>query len=136
HGHHGEGFGMSRGYSGLATRLETLAVRFDSSTGAVNASPAAAPASTTVEPAVEPAPVPSTTPAPAATPATPVSSSPLSQAFDAMMSVLRSINPNAPSAGSASPTLASFLHSLARGLNADRAAPTMSGVGIVINITA
>lgn len=144
HGHrrqghgHGEGFGMSRSYSGLATRLEALAVRFDSTTGAVNSSPAATAAtdSTPVAPAVEPAQAAVQASAPVPAPAIPVPPSPLSQAFDAMMSVLRSINPHAPAAGSASPTLASFLHSLARGLSADRATPTLSGIGVVINISA
>lgn len=126
---------MSRGYSGMATRLETLAARYDSSAAAVNPSPVvpAAPGATPIEPA--PTPTNQTAPA-AAVSATPAPTSPLSQAFDAMMSVLRSLNPNAPTAGSASPTLASFLHSLARGLSADRATPAMSGVGIVINISA
>ena len=131
HGHHGdrEGFGVSRGYSGLATRLESLAVRHDSGAAAVNAAAVvpAAQAATPTESAAVPA---------IQTPVAPAPASALSQAFDAMMSVLRSLNPSAPSADSASPTLASFLHSLARGLGADRATPALSGVGIVINISA
>lgn len=144
HGHRhdghgrGEGFGMSRSYSGLATRLEALAVRMDSNTGAVSSSPATTVAndSTSVAPPVEPAQAAVPASEPVTAPAIPVPPSPLSQAFDAMMSVLRSINSNAPAAGSASPTLASFLHSLARGLSADRATPTLSGIGVVINISA
>ncbi len=142
HRHHGrgEGFALSRGYAGLATRLESLAVRLDSSAAAADAAPAAAvpPDSSTAAPAVEPTPAAQQTSPANAPAANPAPASPLSQAFDAMMSVLRALNPNAPPAGSASPTLASFLHSLARGLQADHAAPpaSLSGVGIVINISA
>lgn len=143
HGHgHGEGYAMSRGYSGLATRLEALAVRFDAGAGAVDPTPASpiSPDAGTVLPAVVPAPVVAQTsepaPAPASTPASVASASPLAQAFDAMMRVLRAINPNAPSADAAAPSLASFLYSLSRGLNADRTTPMLSGVGVVINVSA
>ena len=139
HGHgHGDGFGMSRSYSGLATRLEALAVRMESNTGAVSSSPATTVAndSTSVAPPVEPAQAAVPASESVTAPAKPIPPGPLSQAFDAMMSVLRSINSNAPAAGAALPTLASFLHSLARGLSADRATSTMSGIGIVINISA
>ncbi len=146
HGHqrhrHGDGYEMSRGYSGLATRLDALAVRFDASTGAVNAAPAA-PASSSA--AADPAAALSVVapqasePAGAVVPAaaSPATTSPLSQAFDAMMRVLRSLNPTAaPSPNSSTPSLPAFLHSLARGLNAERATPAFTGVGVVINITA
>lgn len=141
HGHgHQHGYGMARGYTGLATRLEALAVRMDSSTLPANPSPV-------VDSGVTPAPAPApmvvpavqsdVAPAPATTPAAPVAvPSPLAQAFDAMMRVLRAINPNAPSADAGAPSLASFLHSLARGLDSDRSTSPMSGVGIVINIHA
>ncbi len=140
HGHE-HGYGMSRGYSGLATRLESLAVRLDPNTAGVTAAPtpaeipaapgAVVPAAAPVVQSVQtpPAPVPTPTPAPA--PAT----SPLAQAFDAMMRVLRSLNPNAQSTDAAAPSLATFLHSLARGLGADTTTPALSGVGVVINVS-
>lgn len=141
HGHDEHGYGMSRGYSGLATRLESLAVRLDTNTAGVTPAPTppgtpttptpVSPVATPVVPAAQvPTPVPTPTPTPA--PAT----SPLAQAFDAMMRVLRSLNPSAPSTETAAPSLASFLHSLARGLGADTTMPALSGVGIVINISA
>lgn len=144
HGHrrhgHEHGYGMARGYTGLATRLEALAVRVDSSTTPASPSPVV---DSGVTPAPTPAPVAvpavqsEVAPAPATTPAAAVAApSPLAQAFDAMMRVLRAINPNAPSADAGAPSLASFLHSLARGLDSDRSTPPMSGVGIVINIHA
>jgi hypothetical protein len=150
HGHrrhgHEHGYGMSRGYSGLANRLEALAVRLDASTAGVT--PASAPAGTpATQPsaatpaatsAVEAAPaaapaVATSTPAPAPAPAP--AASPLAQAFDAMMRVLRSLNPSAPSTDAAAPSLATFLHSLARGLGAETTTPALSGVGIVINVS-
>lgn len=141
HGHgHEHGYGMARGYTGLATRLEALAVRVDSSTTPASPSPVV---DSGVTPAPTPAPVAvpavqsEVAPAPATTPAAAVAApSPLAQAFDAMMRVLRAINPNAPSADAGAPSLASFLHSLARGLDSDRSTPPMSGVGIAINIHA
>lgn len=129
---------MSRGYAGLASRLESLAVRLDAA-NAAGATPR--PASTPVVGAIEPAPAPAAV-APnetaAATPPTPATpAGPMSQAFDAMMRVLRAINPNAPASNAASPSLAAFLHSLARGLDADRStSPMLSGIGIMINVSA
>lgn len=143
HGH-GEGYGMSRGYSGLATRLEALALRFDTGAGAANPVPVTpvAPQAGSAPPVVAPSPVaPPVGGGPAPVPAVPTppsaaSVSPLAQAFEAMMNVLRALNPNAPAPDAASPNLAAFLHSLARGLDTDRTTPMLSGIGIVINVSA
>jgi hypothetical protein len=134
-----QSYAMSRGYSGLVTRLEALAVRLDASPAGISPSPvvadvgAASASQQTPTPAVQTSkPAPAQMPGPS--PAPP--ESPLAQAFEAMMRVLRSLNPNPPPADAAAPSLASFLNTLAHGLGADRTTPMISGIGVVINTRA
>ena len=134
-----QGYGMSPGYSGLVTRLEALAVRLDASTAGLSPPPVAADVGAASASQQTPAPVvPSSKPAPAQMPSPSLAQpeNPLAQAFEAMMRVLRSLNPNAPSADAAAPSLASFLNSLTHGLGADRTTPMVSGIGVVIDTRA
>ena len=143
---------MTNDYSGLATRIEALATR-------LVASPATSPTTPTA-PATPGSPVvpivqiepPVTTPK-LESPADPVAQTALGKpassvsasagstlfgAFEELMKLLKSLKPGADQTASASapPSLTSFLHNLARGLDADRSAPSMTAVGMVINITA
>jgi hypothetical protein len=134
-----QGYGMSRGYSGLVTRLEALAVRLDASTVGNSPSPViadlgAASASQQMPPPVVQTNKPAPAKIPSPSPAQP--ESPLGQAFEALMRVLRSLDPNPSPAEAAAPSLASFLNSLAQGLGAHRTTPMVSGTGVVINISA
>lgn len=152
HGHRGD---MERSYSGLASRIETLAVRF---VVAAPAAPATTPATTLVastEPATNPALVklPGTDPVgtdaatappatqvttPAVLPAVPAKNS-LAEAFAAMLKALRGgdATPTTPTTpASTDNSLAMFLHSLARGLAPDHSMHMTSGLGMMINITA
>lgn len=153
HHHHGHHHG--RDYAGLASRIEALAVRIET------AAPGAAPAVTS--PAGTPPKLPGTDPVPMdvaapttaanaatsgavatsgaiATPAAPAevtapAKGSLAESFAAMLKLLRggdqTTGPTAPEA-----SLATFLHSLARGLDADRSAPSMTVVGVMINVSA
>ena len=133
------GHRASRSYSGLAGRLEALATRLDRAAG--SPPPPAAAVNPPAPQAVAPSPAPAVTELPALAEAanpTPVAapSSPLAEAFDAMMKVLRALDPSAPRADAPLPSLATFLHSLARGLGGERTTPVISGVGGMINISA
>ena len=149
HGHRGD---MERSYSGLASRIETLAVRFDVAAPAV---PATTPATTLVagtEPATNPALIklPGTDPVgtdaatappatqvitPAVLPAVPAKNS-LAEAFAAMLKALRGGDATPTTPASTDNSLAMFLHSLARGLDPDHSMHMTSGLGMMINITA
>ncbi len=147
HHHHGHGRGHGRDYSGLASRVEALAVRIE--TAAPGAAPATTPpASTTPKlPGVDPVPMDAAAQAVATTPATAVAPSAapvapqapnkgsLAESFAAMLKQLRGGD---QPAGAPAPeaSLVSFLHSLARGLDADRSAPSMTVVGVMINVSA
>ena len=156
HGHgHGHRGGMERSYSGLASRIEALAVRFDVPAPAGPAAPPAAPPVTGADPVIAPAPIklPGTDPvstdaataadAPqVATPAMLPAAAPknsLAEAFAAMLKALRG-GDAAPSTSTtpaaADNSLAMFLHSLARGLDPDHSMSAPSAVGVMINITA
>lgn len=156
HGHgHGHRGGMERSYSGLASRIEALAVRFDVPAPAAPAAPPAAPPVTGADPVIAPAPIklPGTDPvstdaatatdalqvsAPATLPAAAPKNS-LAEAFAAMLKALRG-GDAAPSTSTtpaaADNSLAMFLHSLARGLDPDHSMSAPSAVGVMINITA
>lgn len=160
HHHHGR---HGRDYSGLASRIEALAVRIETTApGATAPAPGAtAPAAGAPVPAVAPRKLPGVDPVPmdaaAATAQTPpaaavtsaaVGAAPaspaaptapakgsLAEAFAAMLKLLRGGDQPA-SAPAPETSLANFLHSLARGLEADRSAPSMSVVGVMINVSA
>jgi hypothetical protein len=154
HRQHDRG-GVGRDYSGLASRIEALAVRFDSQSNPIPATQtepaaitgsAAVPASAATPgtlPGVDPvtdSPVNAVSEAATATatgvPAAPAKNS-LAQAFAAMLKVLR--GEGSASAGTTltpEASLASFLHTLARGLDGDRSTPAMSAVGGMINVSA
>ncbi len=158
HGHshgHGHRGGMERSYSGLASRIEALAVRFDVPAPAAQAAPPAAPPVMGADPVIAPAPIklPGTDPvstdaatatdapqvaAPAMLPAAAPKNS-LAEAFAAMLKALRG-GDAAPSTSTtpvaADNSLAMFLHSLARGLDPDHSMSAPSAVGVMINITA
>ena len=156
HRHHDHGQGMARDYSGLATRLEALAVRFETGPAAA---PATTPASTPVPTAaaatapagtIVPIKLPGTNPvrADASAPsdqglapmpvALPVvaAKNPLVDAFAAMLKLLRGAESAPGTRGAPEASLSSFLHSLARGLEMDHSMPAMSAVGTTINISA
>lgn len=148
--HHHHGHRHDRDYSRLASRVEALAVRIEAGAPSGSAGTPLPVATTPKLPGTDPvtldaaaiakaeaaAPVVTTTPAPTA-PA--VSDAPtrgsLAESFAAMLKLLRGGDQTtgvpAPQA-----SLASFLHSLARGLDADRSAPSMSVVGVMINVSA
>ncbi len=156
HGHgHGHRGGMERSYSGLASRIEALAVRFDVPAPALPAAPPAATPVAGTDPVTVPAPInlPGTDPVSAdAAPANdapevaanilPPAAAPknsLAEAFAAMLKALRGgdVAPGMPATQlPADNSLAMFLHSLARGLAPDHSMPTTSAVGVMINITA
>jgi hypothetical protein len=159
--HHGHGHGrehrggMERSYSGLASRIEALAVRFDVPAPAVQAVPPAATPVAQTNPVIVPAPIklPGTEPVrpdaadavaatevatPTVLPAT-ASKNSLAEAFAAMLKALRGgdVAPSTPATpASADNSLAMFLHSLARALAPDHSMQTTTAVGVMINITA
>lgn len=156
HGHgHGHRGGMERSYSGLASRIEALAVRFDVPAPAAPATPPAEQPVAGTDPVIAPAPIklpgtdPVSTDAATATdapqvakPATLPAAAPknsLAEAFAAMLKALRG-GDAAPSTSTtpaaADNSLAMFLHSLARGLDPDHSMSAPSAVGVMINITA
>jgi hypothetical protein len=156
HGHgHGHRGGMERSYSGLSSRIEALAVRYDVTAPAVPAATPAAPPVAGTDPVTVPAPIklPGTDPVstdaatapaaplvttPAVLPAVPAKNS-LAEAFAAMLKALRGGDVAASTPATPAPvdnSLAMFLHSLARGLAPDHSMPTASAVGVMINITA
>lgn len=161
HQHHGgrdDGYGMTRDYSGLANRLEALAVRVEAASTAsvapaasappvavqmpVNAGPVMLPGTEPViaqtdmlstQTAASPPVVASTA---AASPAE--AKNPLAEAFSKLLTALRGAAGAAPVQGATEPSLSDFLHNLARGLGAEpaAAAPSFTAVGLMINITA
>ena len=134
-----QGYGMSHRYSGFVTRLEALAVRLDASPAGISPPPVVADVAAASASQQTPTPVVQTSkPAPGQMPGPSAAQpeSPLAQAFEAMMRVLRSLNPNPPPADAAAPSLASFLNTLAHGLGTDRTTPMVSGIGVVIDISA
>ena len=155
HGHgHGHPGGMERSYSGLASRIEALAVRFDVPAPAGPAAPPATPVAGT-DPVTVPAPiklpgtdpvsvdaVPATDAAQVAAPAVQAAAAPknsLAEAFAAMLKALRGgdATPGTSTAPvSTDNSLALFLHSLARGLDPDHSMSAPSAMGVMINITA
>ena len=144
--HHGErNHGMTRDYSRLATRLEALATRLEPKLPVtpVAGTPVPTPVTST-EPTSNAAP----TDAPAAVPASAGSASteavpvatpsknPLVEAFANLLTALRGTQAGSAGPSAAQPTVSSFLHALARGLDADVTAPSMSAVGGMINVSA
>jgi hypothetical protein len=153
HHHHHHGHRHGRDYAGLASRVEALAVRIETR------APAAAPAVTAPAvkspklPGTDPVPMDAAAPAKVVSAATPVAVTPvdskttppapttapvkgsLVESFAAMLKTLRGGDQPAGTAGPES-SLAAFLHSLARGLDTDRSAPSMSVVGVMINVSA
>ena len=161
HQHQGgrdDGYGMTHDYSGLANRLEALAVRVEAASTAsvapaasappvavqmpVNAGPVMLPGTEPViaqtdmlstQTAASPPVVASTA---AASPAE--AKNPLAEAFSKLLTALRGAAGEAPAQGATEPSLSDFLHNLARGLGAEpaAAAPSFTAVGLMINITA
>lgn len=152
HHHHGHGRSHGRDYSGLASRIEALAVRIDAAAPG-NAPATLPPAGTTPRlPGIDPVPMDAAAPGVATTPATEAAPTPgatpaapaaaaapgkgsLAESFAAMLKLLRGGD---QPAGAPAPdtSLATFLHSLARGLDVDRSAPSTTVVGVMINVTA
>ena len=146
--HHGErNHGMTRDYSRLATRLEALATRLEPAVPTPPATPAVGTPTTTpvtkTEPVSNAAPTDTSAGVPAIAasasitiPAATPSKNPLVEAFANLLTALRGAQVGAAGPSAAQPTVSSFLHALARGLDSDVTAPSMLAVGGMINVSA